>query len=63
MTGASDRWLAGAEQELARAGDDTAALARVQAKLLRAVVEERHKLNAQIEDLRRLQKQTRDRTY
>jgi len=55
--------LVGAEQELARAGDDAVALARAQALLLRAVVEELHKLNAQIDDLRRLQKQTRDRTF
>ena len=55
--------LARAEQELARAGTDAAAVARTHALLLLAVIEELRRLNTQVEDLRRLQKQTRDRTF
>jgi hypothetical protein len=63
MTRAADTSLARAQDELARAGNDEATLARAQALLLVAVTEELRKLNAQVEDLRRLQKQTRDRTF
>jgi hypothetical protein len=59
---ARDDWVYGAEQELARSAEDPEAAARSQV-YLRAIHEQLHALNEQIADLRRLQKQTRDRTF
>jgi hypothetical protein len=60
----SERLTARAEEEWSRSGgNDEAALARSQVLLLFAVVEQLRELSEQIADLRRLQHQTRDRTF
>jgi hypothetical protein len=53
--------LARAKHELERSQDDPTTLGRAQVFALFAVAEELRRVNEQLEELRRLQKQTRDR--
>ena len=55
-------WLKRADDELLRSGGNPEATARVQAYILRAIAEELRRVNEQLEDIRGLQKQIRDRT-